>query len=209
MGWLTDLFGGGVQKEAKRAKKEAERAEQERQSNIARGREDINRIFGETFSPEFFAGISQNYSDWAMPQLERQNETATQNLLYALARAGTSRSSTAAKGKADLQEQFDLGRQTVAQRGEDLANRRRIDVENQRQAIEAQLYATEDPAAAAAAAANSTFNSSFRPEYEPMAQLITDVSSWYGIPMSSHPGFVQQAAGYGGGGTGSGYRVGG
>ena len=207
MGWLTDLFGGGAVKEAKRARKEAERAELERQNNISRGREDIGRVWGETFTPDFFENISKEYTAWAMPQLERQNEAATQNLLYALARAGTSRSSAAAKGKGDLQEQFDLGRQTVAQNAEDVANRRRVEVENQRQAIESQLYATEDPAAAAAAAANSAFNASFRPEYSPMAQLITDVSGWYGIPMSQQPGFVQQSAGYRGG-YGSGYRVG-
>lgn len=208
MGWLSDMFGGGAVDEAKRARKAAEKAEKERQERIARGRAQINSIFSGTFGDDFYEGIERDYTYWAKPQLERQNEEANKNLLYALARAGTTRSSTAAAGKGDLQEQFDLGRQTVAQRAADLASRRRIDVENQRQAIEAQLYATADPAAAAASAQNAAFNASFRPEYEPMSQLITDVSSWYGIPMSQHPGFVpaNRSSGYYGYGN-SGYRV--
>lgn len=210
MGGLSDLFGGGAEKEARRARRAAEQAERERQDRIRRGREDINRIFGSTYTPEFFAGVEKNYVDWAMPQLNRQRDDVTRNLIYALARSGQSRSSAAARGKSDLQMDYDLQSQNVTKAGADLANNVRSNVENQRQGIEAQLYATADPAAASMAATNSALNSSFTPEYSPMGQLLVDVSGWYGMGQQN-PGFVQQSAQYRGNRapSSSGYRVGG
>ena len=205
MGFLDSMFGGGVAKEARRAKKEARRVETERQDRITRGRADIERIFGTTYTPEFYAGVEKDYRDWAMPQLNRQSEEVTRNMLYALSRAGLTRSSAKSRGMGDIQMDFDTQRQNVAKTAMDLANQRRSQVEGQRQGIESQLYAATDPAAAAQAANNAARNYSFAPEYSPMGQILQDVSAAYGMS-KQNPGFVQQAA-QNRGGSSSGFSV--
>lgn len=180
MGWLSDLFGGGAADEAKRQAREAQAAEEARLRRIETGRSDISRIFGQTFTDSFYDNIKQGYIDWALPQLDRQSADVKQNLAYALSRAGTTRSSAAARGKADLQTQYDTRRQDIARTGMNLANERRMNVENSRQAVEAQLFATADPAAAAQAAQNTAFASSQEPVYNPLGQALVDTSNFYG-----------------------------
>jgi hypothetical protein len=209
MGVFDSIFGGGQADEAKRAARQAKRAEVERQARIERGRQDIRRIFGEQFTPDFYTGIERDYTNMQMPLLNRQSDEATRSLLYALARAGLSRGSAAAKGKADLQTDTDLARQRIAKGAADMANQRRGQVENSRQAVESQLYATADPAAAAEASRNTALNLSFTPEYSPIGQLLTDVSGWYGM-QGQEPGAQTAAkwgANVGGGRSSSGYGV--
>jgi hypothetical protein len=214
MGWLSDLFGGGAARDARRQAQAAEQAERERVDRIARGRADIDRIFGSTFTPEFYSGIGKAYEGWAMPQVDRQAKDVRQNMSFALARAGTTRSSAAAQGKADLQENYDLKRQDIAKQGLDLQNQRRVDVENNRQSIESQLFATADPAAAATSAANTASAISQQPAYNPLGQLLVDTSNLYGRaqqagadPLAYLGG--RQATGGTGGRSRSGFRVGG
>jgi hypothetical protein len=69
---LTAQQGDAAQRRAGNAASRAKRAEQARTARISRGREDINRIFGEQFTSDFYSGIEKDYGDWAMPQLNRQ-----------------------------------------------------------------------------------------------------------------------------------------
>lgn len=201
--------GEEARRDASRNARQAARAEAERQARINRGREDIRRIFGEQFTPEFYEGVERDYRNWAMPQLQRQGDEAGRNLSYALARAGTTRSSAAAKGKADLQYDFDMQRQNIAKSAADLANRRRSEVEGNRQQIESQLYATADPIAAAESSRLSSNVMSFTPEYSPLGQLLTDASGWYGMAQQAgmQLPFQRSAPGGSTSRSSSGYRV--
>jgi hypothetical protein len=209
MGFLSDLFGGGARDDARRQAREAEAAEQQRLARIERGRADINNIFGDTFTPSFFETIKQGYMDWAMPQLDRQNVDVKRNLSFALARAGTSRSSAGAQGKADLQTNYDLKRQDIARTGMNLADQRRADVENSRQAIESQLFATADPVAAAQSAQNTAVATSREPVYNPLGQALVDTSNWYGQARQQGVDPMQFMRSGGRSGRSSGMRVGG
>ena len=96
-------------KAAKIAAAEAERAraeELERQARITAGAENIESTFSQ-FNDDFYKGLGQNYTDYAMPQLDDQFTQGMKELRLALASKGLQSSSEAAKRYGDLKKSYD------------------------------------------------------------------------------------------------------
>lgn len=179
-------FGdGGAGKMAKQQRAE----EQARQARIKAGMSSLDGVFG-GFNDAFYRKRADDYSAFAMPQLERQAKTARERLIYALSRAGNLDSSAAIRSNADLNDEMNQQRVTIANAGMDQSNQLRSQVENTRGNVVAQLNATGDNDAASAAALRSVANLNQPAGFSPLGNLFAD--------------FAQTAAGIGSN-AGSGY----
>jgi len=99
------MMGGGA---SKRAAADQSRAEAARQAEIERGRQQIDQRFA-GFDDTFYDGREQAFLDSGMPQLDRQFGDARRNLIFALADAGTLRSSVAGSRLEDLETSYGEG----------------------------------------------------------------------------------------------------
>ena len=164
--------GGGGDNGAR----EAREREARRQAALAQGMRAIDQSFA-GFTDDFYDQRKQAYIDYAMPQLNRQHGTATEDLTYALARSGLLESSVAARKQGDLAEQFQMQRQGIVDEGARLANQARQDVAQARSSVVSDLYATENPAAAAAAAQARARIATAQPTFSPLGMLFQNVTS--------------------------------
>lgn len=164
--------GGGGDNGAR----EAREREQRRQAALSQGMASINQSFA-GFDDNFYDQRKQAYLDYATPQLEKQRGNALEDLTFALARSGLLESSVAARKQGDLEEQYQLQRQGVVDEGNRLANQARQDVASARQSVISDLYATENPAAAAAAAQARARIATQQPTFSPLGMLFQNVTS--------------------------------
>lgn len=155
---------------------EARRREQERQAKLSQGMASIDRAFS-GFNDDFYNQRQQAYVDYAMPQLNRQYGDALDNLTFALARSGLLESSVAARKQGDLNYDYQLQRQGVVDEGARLANQARSDIANARSSVVSDLYATENPAAAAAAAQARARIATQQPTFSPLGALFQNITS--------------------------------
>ena len=99
------LGDGG--RSAQLAEAERVRAEEEaRQGRVREGADKINQTFA-GYDDDFYKGITQNYLDYATPQVEDQFQDAARQLRINLARNAMLNSSVNVDRKAKLQEDFD------------------------------------------------------------------------------------------------------
>lgn len=123
--------------------KMARQDEQARQERIRQGTTEINRIF-DGFNDDFFNGRRQAFMDYASPQLNDQYADAQKELTFALARGGNLDSSVRGQQTADLQKQYDLANQQIADQAISYEADARNSVEDARSNLIATLNATGD-----------------------------------------------------------------
>ena len=173
------MAGGGGSGEARRARE----AEEKRQAEIRKGTSRINKTFGQ-FDDDFFADRRQSYMDFARPQVDDAYGDATEKLTYALARNGTLNSSVAGDQNADLNKEYQINLQDIADRARGYETEARNQIEGARADLITTLQATGDASGAANSAVNRAAALSQQPAYSPIGQLFTDFTS----------GLSQQAA---------------
>lgn len=142
------IGGGGA---SDRYAREQREAEAQRQARIKQGMGAINDQFSQ-FDDQFYQGRADAYTQFAMPQVNRQYDDAFRGLTYALARQGIGRSTEGNRRQANLVGDYDLNRQGVVDRSLEASANARRSVEDTRSGLIGDLYATADPAAAAQAA---------------------------------------------------------
>lgn len=158
---------------------EARQREEERQRRIREGMASINQTFSQ-FDDPFFDRRRSAYIAYATPQLEDQYSNALTTLTSALARTGglsSLRSSVAADKQGALSRDYSLQRQNIIDQGIGQATQARRDIENARSAIVSDLYATADPAAAAAAAQARARIATQQPTFSPLGMLFQNASA--------------------------------
>jgi hypothetical protein len=155
---------------------EARQREEQRQARIRTGMTNIDRIFS-GFDDNFFNNRRDTYVSYATPQLEEKYSDALTQLTAALSRSGALKSSVAADRYSKLQRDYALQRQGIVDTGTDLATSARSDLENARSGVVADLYATTDPAAAAAAAQARAKIASATPGYSPLGELFQNITA--------------------------------
>ena len=135
----------------------ARRLEEERQQRIRDGKASIDEQFGR-FDDSFFNQRGQAYMDYYTPQITDQYNDQLSQLIFALARAGTTNSSIAGDRMGDLARQRDLNIADVqAQRDNDESSLRNR-VQNEKSSLTSQLNATGDAEAASTAATTRSTN---------------------------------------------------
>ena len=163
----------------------ARKAEEERQKKITEGTNIVNKTF-EGFTPEFYQQRQQAFLDWANPQLEDQYSQAQKNLTYALARQyGTLDTSIAADRQAKLAAQRALAESQLASQALDYGTQSREAIENQRNALLAQVQGGADPATAAKLAASQSELLSAPQTYAALGDLFANVTE--GLASSNYP----------------------
>jgi len=158
---MSSLFGGGSNKAAKEANKlsrqqfqyqkdQAAKAEADalaKRASIEKGLGDISSIFSQYNDP-YYAGISENYRQYANPQIEKSFQESNRNITSNLANRGKLGSSTAADQYGDLASSYgDIRRQTEM-KAQDYANQQRQTINQARSQTIGQLYSSESPQAA-------------------------------------------------------------
>ena len=114
------------------------------QANIAAGTQKINDAFAQ-FTPDYFTGIGKNFSDYYMPQLDKQYQDTRRNLIYGLSNTGGLTSSAGNQSIADLENQYNLQRQQVTGGAIDAENQAKI--EEQQNQLSEKIAAPEREAA--------------------------------------------------------------
>lgn len=169
------IFGGGADKQAKRAAEEARQREAQRQARLTQGRSSIDTALS-GFDDNFFGSRASAYDQWASPQLDEQFAKQKQKLIYALSRGGLLNSSEAGARTADLNSEYADRKQTIKARGQDYANNARRDVSDARSNLLSMLSSTEDPNTVGDEAVRRAAALREQPSFDPLGALFTDIA---------------------------------
>jgi hypothetical protein len=161
--------GGGDPYAAQRAEEAA------RQSRVTSGVQEVNSLFDNQFTDDFYSGRTKAYNEYYAPQLDYQASDAQKKLTLALAKSGNLQGSAGARQMADLKRQIDLNKQMIANRALESANTARKDVENSRGELVRQINATGNSALSQAQAQAGVLAST--PNFDPLPMLFQNVGS--------------------------------
>lgn len=189
----------GGSKEAKMARVD----EQQRQAKIREGTTKVNSIFDGQFNDDYYNKQRDSYINYANPQLEKQYGDAQKELTFALTRGGNLDSSARADKEAELQQQYDLNKQKVADDALAYGTKAKTSVEDARGNLISMLNATGDAEGAANSAISRASALSQPAAYSPLTQLFADFTSGLGTQAA-----LEKANYYSGGQTGAKYSTG-
>lgn len=132
---------------------------------------------GSGFNDDFFANIRNSYTDYALPQLNEQRDTAAKDLTFSLARSGLLNSSARAQKTGELQKLFDTNEQQVRDQALAYENEARNNVESARSDLITTLNATGDNQQAVNSALSRATILTQPQAYSPLGQLFTDFTA--------------------------------
>ena len=133
------------------------------------------------FGDDFYSGISKKVMDLGNVDITDQYNKARENLQYALARQGLSSSSAANQGVADTEAAKAKAQGDLSLQATDAANHVRSQVDQEKQAALAQLYATEDPSLSANTALGKATNiRADQPAYSGLGDIFGSVIQGFG-----------------------------
>lgn len=129
------------------------------------------------FDDNFYRGIRDGFTNYAMPQLHEQRDNAAKELTFSLDRAGQLGGSVRAQKAGELQKMFDLNEQQVRDQALAHENQSRTAVENSRADLVAMLNATGDNQQAVNSALSRSTVLTQPQAYSPLGQLFTDFTA--------------------------------
>lgn len=148
---------------------QAQQAEADRQRRLQQGNAAIDGAFS-GFDDGFYNKYRDSITGYYMPQIENQYNDARDKLTFALARAGTLRSSVAADKQAGLAEQNALNEAGVLNKADQQAADLKTRVASEKANAQQQLRATEDPSIAANLATTASRNiQTTNPDLSPLS----------------------------------------
>ena len=164
------LGGGGGDNFLKEEYARQAAEEEARQGRITQGKANIDSAFS-GYDDSFYAGQSQNYMDYATPQIEDQYGDALKSLTSALSRNGVSQSSMAADRRANIEKQLAQAQTDAARQGQSFANDTRQSLASVKNNLISQNQSLADPTLISNMAANQAAAASQLPSYNPVAQI--------------------------------------
>lgn len=171
---LGDLLSGGGPDYAKMAAQQ----EEQRQERILQGTKAINRQFA-GFTPDFYKQRSQAYEDYALPQLSQQYRDVSGQIGFNLANRGLQRSTAARRQYSDLATSMATARQQIADTGIAQSEQLQKDVASSKAQQLSNLYASADPAGAAAGATAAAAGFSQPSTFAPLANMFANLLQQY------------------------------
>lgn len=153
----------------------AAKAEEERQAKVLEQQGAINKVF-DTYDDDFYKKQTQNYLDYANPQIEDQFGDAMDELRFALARQGITRSSVAADRKAKAQKALDREQTASNLRAQKFSNDTLKAIEAARGEVLTDAGSLADADAAASLATTTAAANAAPPAYEPLYDIFRDVT---------------------------------
>jgi len=149
--------------------------EEERQARIRKGNEEIDSVFGK-FNDDFYAKQTQNYLDYATPQLTDQFNDAAKQLTLSLANAGLLNSSIAAEKRGKLDKDLKLKQRMIADKGNEYSLNSRKSIDAARSDLQSQNMNLANPTLTAQNAANRAQALNQLPAYQPLMELFADAT---------------------------------
>lgn len=149
--------------------------EEERQARIRKGNEEIDSVFGK-FNDDFYANQTQNYLDYATPQLTDQFNDAAKQLTLSLANAGLLNSSIAAEKRGKLDKDLKLNQRMIADKGNEYSLNSRKSIDAARSDLQSQNMNLANPTLTAQNAANRAQALNQLPAYQPLMELFADAT---------------------------------
>lgn len=149
--------------------------EEERQARIRKGNEEIDSVFGK-FNDDFYANQTQNYLDYATPQLTDQFNDAAKELTLSLANAGLLNSSIAAEKRGKLDKDLKLKQRMIADKGNEYSLNSRKSIDAARSDLQSQNMNLANPTLTAQNAANRAQALNQLPAYQPLMELFADAT---------------------------------
>ncbi|WP_425069202.1 hypothetical protein [Reyranella sp.] len=175
----------------------ARNAELTRQNDTQDGIRNINSIFDNQFTDDYFKGRSKAFLDYATPQLDDQFADARKKLTFHLDRNGLLNSTSRTGKEAELAKLYDTNKRAVADKGLDFENSARNAVADARTGLVNQVVATGDENAAATNAQSRASLLTQPDTYEPLGQLFSTFTSALGTQAG-----LEKANAYAGTGVG-------
>ena len=171
------LGDGG--RRAQQAEAERQRAEEEaRQGRVRKGADAMNETFA-AYDDDFYKGITQNYLDYARPQVEDQFKDAARELRIALARNARLDSSVNVDRKAKLQEDFDKAMLEQSLKCKEYANITQRNLEAAKTDLLSQNQNIAYPVLIAQSAANRANAAAELPPYSPLGELFAGAAEGF------------------------------
>lgn len=162
--------------EAEKAAQAAREAETRRQTAITEGAGSISSIFNQ-FNDEFYNKRGQDYTNYAMPELDRQYQNQQRDLIANLARSGNLNSSLRGDMLAELQRQYDTGKVSIADTANKMIQDARSSVEGQRASLLESNSQLADPGLVTAKAQAAATSLGTNPTYSSLGDLIANLSA--------------------------------
>jgi hypothetical protein len=162
--------------DAEAAAQKAREAEARRQEAITAGANDISNIFGQ-FDDNFYNKRSQNYIDYATPELDRQYQAQQKSLISQLARTGNLNSSLRGDMLSDLQRQYDSQKMDIASKARNYSQDAKASVEAQRAALLESNSQLADAGLVNSKAQAAASSLTVDPQYSSLGTLISNLSS--------------------------------
>jgi hypothetical protein len=169
-------MGGGSSNAAADQARADETARQQRVSGAIASINDVFSQFGEPF----FESRRQAALNYNIPQLDRQYGDARRDLAFRLADSSLTRSSVAGRSMADLEREYALRKQEVADQAAGYVNETRADLERSRGNLIQMAQSTGDAALAGNAATNEAARIAAQPAFSPLAQVFQNVGAAVG-----------------------------
>lgn len=152
----TDMQAEASRQAAEESRRQAEEARQrevDRQARIQKGMGSIDSSLS-GFNDDYYKGLTDNYLNFQLPDLDSQYKKASDNLIFGLARTGNLRSSAGAYQQGELAKEYAKQKQVVADAAANYSRQARSDVEGTRGQLVSQLNETADPDSIGATAAS-------------------------------------------------------
>lgn len=161
------------------AEAERQRAEEEaRQGRVREGADAVNNTFAQ-YDDDFYKGITQNYLDYATPQVEDQFKDAARELRINLARNAMLDSSVNADRKGKLQESYNKAMRDQSMKGKEYANATQQSLEAVKTDLLSQNQNIADPVLIAQSAANRANAAAELPPYSPLGELFAGAAEGF------------------------------
>ena len=152
--------------------------QQAQQKNINQGLTQINQAF-QGFNPDFYKGIQNAYSNFAMPQLYSQYQPMANQLGYKLANQGLMGSSTDAYLHNQLGQQMGLAQQTIGNQGIQESRNLQQQVGNEKANLINQLQTSADPQSIAMQATGAASQFNAPSAFAPIGNLLNQFGQLY------------------------------
>lgn len=150
--------------------------EEKRRENIERGEAQLEELFaaleGKTGKAPIWETHQQAYLDFANPQLNRQFNDASEQLTYALSRAGQGGGSVAVDRRADLETDRGKRQLDIAETALGYGNKAKSDIAQQKSMLHQMLNNTANPGATTQAARSALSAISARPSLTPLGEML-------------------------------------
>ena len=161
------------------AQAEADRlrqAEERRQQNISQGQQEISSAFGQ-FDDNFFNQRAQSFTDFAMPQLDRQYQDQMRQLTAALARSGNLNSSLRGDLMGQLQREYDTGKLSLADQARGFSDQARTGVSAAQARLMESNAQLADPGMIRNSAMAEAQGLQANPQFAQLGQLLSNLSA--------------------------------